>query len=136
MDPMQLAQAVIVALAPILIKGGEEFAKKAGEAAFAQAKTLWALLRGRTQADPASAAALSKLEAEPQAPTRQTDAGQALGELLAGDDALRQEVERALAQLRSALPSSFSVNVHGGQVDQIVQVDHVAGDLNIGRRDT
>jgi hypothetical protein len=41
--------------------------------------------------------------------------------LLAGDEVLRREVERLFAQLQSALPPGFSVNVHGGSVDQIVQ---------------
>jgi hypothetical protein len=72
---MQLAQAAIAALAPIFIKGGEEFAKKAGETAFAQAKSLWALLRGRSGADPPASAALGKLEVEPQVAERQTAAG-------------------------------------------------------------
>ena len=136
MDPTLLAQAAIATLAPFLVKSGEEIAKRVGEATFNQAQKLWQLLREKVRGDAAGAQALQKLEIEPGTPARQTAAAVALGDVLAADAELRQQIEAALAQLTQALPAGFSVNVSGsGRVDQVVQVGRVERDLVIGKRE-
>ena len=103
MDIQTLSQQLITSLAPFLpylLKMGEqaaeEAAKKFGAEAWEGAKALWARLKPKVEAKPASQEAVTDLAANPQNEKAQTALQWQLEKLLAEDQALAREVQQAL----------------------------------------
>ena len=137
MDVTLLAQQIVAAGLPLLAKGGEEFAKKSGEAVFQGAKELWKRITESFGTHPAAAEALAQLEAEPQSTEQQAVARTAVAEALAADATLEASVAPLIKDLTKvcAAYTPMTVNVSGGgKVGSVTQVGNVGGDFIIGKR--
>jgi hypothetical protein len=95
MDPATIATltgSVLSVITPYVTKGADEFAKLAGEAAFAKAKALFAALKHKFSADREAADTLAHFEEKPQ--RYQPVLQDILAEKLAKDPEFSSELER------------------------------------------
>jgi len=107
MDPVSLATAITGFLAPLLpylLKGGEkaaeEVGKKFGGAVWDRAAALWARLRPRLEARPASQEAIQEVAKAPDDQAAQGALNLQVRKILAEDSELAQEVARWLEETR------------------------------------
>jgi hypothetical protein len=96
-----LVSTVLSVLSPYVAKGGEEFAKEAGKAAFEKAKSLFQTLKTKFSGDKEASGALENFE---QKPARyQPILDEVLREKLSQDPALAAELEKHLQEMRPEL---------------------------------
>jgi hypothetical protein len=136
MDPMALAQAALVLLAPYATKGAEAIAAELGKKTLSAAGALLKGLWGRWKDKPTSEAALQHFLQDPA--QGREGLGMALAMELASDSALRQELERLLA---NGPPEAFvrqvvedADKVLGAEVKEVtggrLTVDQTAKNVN------
>jgi hypothetical protein len=123
MDPVSAAAVAI--LAPYLAKAGEAFASKVGEAAFDGAKSLLKTIREKFARDDDDYAkqTLQRLEELPADAGRQQALESVLKEKADADSGFADELKQLVADTTKGQPvGNFLVEVYGGQVKNIVQV--------------
>jgi hypothetical protein len=92
-----LVSTVLSVLLPYVAKGGEEFAKEGGKAAFEKAKSLFQTLKANLAGDKEASVALENFE---QKPARyQSILDEVLREKLSQDSTLADELEKHLKEL-------------------------------------
>jgi len=130
-----IAAAAVALLVPYLQKAGEEFAKKAGQAAWEKAAEVQKAIKARfaKEKDRYPAETLKRFEEKPEA--RQAAMQEALEGVLNED----HEFARTLLQLLKEADAAgagtvFNVNIFGGQVGEIINVDQLEGGLTIRKQ--
>jgi hypothetical protein len=92
-----LVSTVVSVLLPYVAKGGEEFVKEAGKAAFEKVKSLFQTLKAKLTGDKEASEALENFE---QKPARyQSVLEQVLSDKLSQDPALAAELEKHLKEM-------------------------------------
>lgn len=144
MDPATIASGVVTYLIPALpylYKAGEEAAKEvtkkiSGEA-FDYAKSLWAKLRPKAEANPALQEIIKDVAAEPKDEVAQNALLYQLKKLLANDTALASELGGILQDAKNAgvtviVSGDRSVGIGGNVSGSTI----ITGDHNNERRRT
>lgn len=105
-------------------------AKEAGGSAWAGAKRVLALVRGKLAGDRSGEAALARVEAGDETARRELEA--ALDDHASRDAAFRDELARLLAEARrEPAVARFLTNVSGNaRVDKITNIETVHGDVS------
>src|SRR5437660_1347850 len=98
-EPITLAAAAVTLLAPYLVKTGEAFASKVGEALAEKTATLYQTVKGQFAGDRYAQETLARLEEAPESKGRQTGLEYLLTEQIENDptfaERLRQLIEEA-----------------------------------------
>ena len=140
MDIQTLSQKLFISLAPFLpylLKMGEqaaeEAAKKFGAEAWEGAKALWARLKPKVAARPATQEAVQEVAAHPEDEDARAALRLQLRKLLAEDETLAREVQRMLdtPAVRQVIASGDRSVAIGGDVSKSVII---TGDRNTVQR--
>jgi hypothetical protein len=135
MEISAMATAAIAILAPYLAKAGEEAAKKAGNAAWAKAAELMAVIKTRfkKEKDEKPTKILEGFEKAPENSRAEMEA--VLEKLLAKDAKFSKTVFKLLKEAEKAgANTEFNVQVFGDQHGDIFNINKVEGGLRIDKR--
>jgi len=138
MEPVTtLATSVVAALAPYLMKAGEEFAKEAGKAAVNKIGTLYQFLNKRFKNHPSAKEALDDLKAKPDDEDAQAALRVQIKKQLKADPGLAKTIKKLLGEIKQDKASiSFVTNVNGN-VDQIIsgnEINNITYNKGIGKK--
>jgi hypothetical protein len=117
MDPVTLAGAAVALVAPYLVEGGKELAKKIGGEAGGRIVTLYDKVKAKLAGGGADA--LADLEKQPKDADSQAALRVQLKKALEADPAFRAELEKLVGEIQEK----------GG--DRIKQIANVTGDRNV-----
>ncbi len=134
MDVAIIAQTAIAILAPYLAKAGEEVAKKSGEAAWKKAEAIYQAIKTRFQKekDGYSLQTLKRFEENPE--KRKAAIQEVLEEILDKDSGFAQSLFTLLKEADEAGGRTvFNVNISGGKVGEVINVDTLKGELSISK---
>ncbi|UCC52881.1 MAG: hypothetical protein JSV68_02730 [Anaerolineaceae bacterium] len=134
MDPNAIAASAIAILSPYLVKAGEEIAKGAGQAAWKKTGDIYEAIKVRfaKEEDDFPAQTLEQFEKSPD--KRKGAMQDVLGEILAHDPAFTQQLTNLLKEADDAGAGAvFNVNIFGGEVGEIINVDKLEGGIKIDK---
>jgi hypothetical protein len=133
MDPVTtLATSVVAALAPYLMKAGEEFAKEAGKSVANKIGELYQFLNEHFKKHPNAKEALDDLKAKPDDNDAQAALRVQIKKLLETDPDMVRKIEQLLGDIKQYKASvSFSTQVNGN-VDQINNAENMNVTFNKG----
>ncbi len=135
MDISAITTAVITVLSPYLVKTGEEVAKKVGVAAWEKATEIHQSIKARfkKEEDSFPAQALEQFEKNPE--KRKGAMEDALKEVLAKDPEFSESLVGLLKEAdKAGTGAAFNVNIFGGEVGEIINIDKLEGGMTIDRR--
>ena len=126
---MSVAVDAVTLLLPFLTKRGEVVADKVGEAAWQTAEKVYQSLKSRFDEHPNSYYA-SSLQQFEEAPEEWQEAFQGiLAKFLKEDPAFAQTFQELLKE-NGRFSSTFSTNVFGGSVGQIINAEKIEGSIS------
>jgi hypothetical protein len=117
MDPVTLAGSAVALVAPYLVEGGKELAKKVGAEVGDRIVTLYDRVKAKLTGG--GAEALADLEKQPKDADNQAALRVQLKKALEADPTFREELEKLVGEIREK----------GG--DRISQIANVTGDQNV-----
>jgi hypothetical protein len=136
MEPTMIATAVVAILSSYLAKAGEAAAEKAGVAAWHKATEIYQTIKARfvQEEDNYPAQTLKQFEERPA--SRKSALKEVLEELLNQDVEFAQSLTQLLKEVdKSGGKTVFNVNVFGGQVGEVINIDKLEGGLTINKKD-
>jgi uncharacterized protein YbjQ (UPF0145 family) len=135
MDSHQLATSVVQILVPYLLKAGEELARTAGQAAWNKAAELQQAVKKRfeKEKDEKSAQTLEQFKEDPEENKESME--NELERILGNDPEFSGTLENLLRQAdRVGAGAVFGVQVSGGTVGEVINVDKIEGGFTIDKR--
>ena len=130
-----LAGSVVAVLAPYLAKAGEEIAKEAGKATANKVGLLYQTLKDRFKTRSSAKEALADLEAQPNDPDVQAALRIQLKKQMTKDQTLVDQLQQLLSEIKQDQETySFLTQVYGGNVDSILNIGELKGNLTIDKR--
>ena len=134
-----LASAAVSLLVPYLKSLGEELVKKAGEqigsktgeTAWSKAKNLYEIVKAKFSSRPETAKALNALEKSPDDGDTQAMVRFHLKDVMALDRSFAQELANVLKEASDAGADSVFHTTIYGDVQKLVQMGNVYGDVTI-----
>lgn len=134
MSVAPIAKAAVTLLAPYLARSGEAIVKKAGEAAWEKAEEIYQALKKRfdKEKDDYSRKTLARFKEKPEA--RKATFQELLEEFLHKDPEFAKLLLNLLKEADEAgAGATFNVNVFGGKVGEIINIDDLEGGLTINK---
>ncbi len=130
----QIVTSVVTLLAPYLAKGGEEFAKKGGDATWERMKALYQAIYNKFSADKDDYAqqTLKRLEEKPLEESRKRALSDILAEKAEADPEFAQQLKQRVQDTTQGQGVGLIVNriYDDGKVGQIFNFNQ-AGDLTV-----
>lgn len=134
-----IASATVSLLAPFLKslgeeltkKTGEEIGAKAGEAAWGKAKQLYEIIKAKFFPKPDTAKVINALEKSPNDEDTQAAVRFHLKEMMTSDESFAKELASLLKEASDAGADTIFQTTIMGNVQKLVQMGNVYGDVNI-----
>lgn len=141
MDPATItviASAAVRLLVPYLQEAATNFAQTAASevgkssvaVAFAKAKQAYELVKGKLQRTPGGMKAIEVVSQTPEDPAAQAALRTQVQESLAADDEFAKQLSDLLKQVAATKADVSFVNNIQGEVQKLVQIGTVIGDVN------
>jgi len=142
MDPViaaSIASGAVSILVPFLKSLGEEFAKsiaqelgsKAGETAWKRAKKLYEFIKSKVTSKPEFEKVITSLEESPDDADTQAMVRYHLKELMTVDESFARELSELVKQVTEGKSDVVFTTTILGNVQKLVQIGTVIGDVNI-----